>query len=271
MHLKKVGFTLWLLFFFSTSFSQVINADSLTITKYGFENELAVSSRLTFFIDPGKSIDFPQILNKKFNTPGAVFIKQFNTSPQKNFYWVRFSIQNNSDSVLHPLLDCGAVSYLKLYLVSNNHLQQEARGGNLQDLNKSISQEEQTYSILRLVLAPHQSGVVYIKMIQETDASYFNGIGIYKKHVLYNSLESFYYHNKDDLIWGILLQGFVLFQILYIIFQWFIIRRREYLYYFFYLIAILLYLLSKQEGMYGEIFLFYAIRYGAFILIKHYK
>lgn len=253
---RKAGFILLLVLFCNKAFSQVPYPDTTTISKYGFHNELTTGQELSYFIDPDKSIDFPQVQTKEFTVPQDVFLKEFKINPRKKYFWVRFSIQNNTDSAIHPFLYCGDINYLTLYLIANGRLQQKVVGGNLQNLNKNIPEEEQTYSILRLNLAPRQSGMVYIKMIQKTEESLFNGIGIYKKDVLYNTIESDYYQNKNDLIWSMLFQGFVIFQILYILFQWLIIRRKEYLYYFFYLVTILLYFLSKQEAELGESFLF---------------
>lgn len=253
---RKAGFILLLVLFCNKAFPQVQHNDSSTIPKYGFKNELTSSTGLTYFIDPGKSIDFPEIQFKKFTVPAAVFFKKFNTAPQKNYYWAKFAIQNNSDSVLHPFIFCDGINYVTLYLASPNHPVQKIEGGSLRDRNKNLTEEEQMYSSIAVTLAPHQAGVVYIKMIQKTEEFFFTGIEIYKRNVFYNTIENFYYNNRQEIMWSLLFQGFVICQILYVFFQWMIIKRKEYLYYFFYLLIILLFFMSKQGIYSGGSFLF---------------
>ncbi|HET7118363.1 MAG TPA: 7TM diverse intracellular signaling domain-containing protein [Hanamia sp.] len=255
MHIKKVTFYLLLLFFYNAAFSQLQNEDSITIPKYGYHNELTVGKGLSYFIDPGRSIDFPEIQSKRFTVPPAVFFKKFNTHPQENYYWARFSIKNNTDSVLQPLIYYNAVNYVNLYLVSPNQPVQKIVGGSLRDRNETVPKEEKN-SVLLVTLAPQQAGVVYIRMVQKTQEFFFTGIQIYKRNAFYNTVENYYYQNRHGIVWGLLFQGFVLCQILYILFQWVIIKRKEYLYYFFYLVTILLFFLSKQEAYSGESFLF---------------
>ena len=253
---RKAGFILLLVLFCSEAFSQVQYKDSSTIPKYGFKNELTASGGLTYFIDPDKSIDFPEIQSKKFTVPADVFFKKFNTAPQKNYYWARFAIQNNSDSVLQPFIFCDAINYVTLYFVSPNHPVQKMEGGSLLYRNKNLSEEEQMYSILPVTLAPRQTGVVYIKMVQKTEEFFFTGIEIYKKNAFYNRIENYYYNNRQEIMWSLLFQGFVICQILYVFFQWIIIKRKEYLYYFFYLLIILLFFMGKQGIYSGGSFLF---------------
>ncbi len=264
MTIKRIGTTLLFLFLCLPAFSQRRHADSLSIAKYGFQNELTLTSGLSFFIDSVKSLNFPQIESEKFNVPNHAFLNEWSSQPQENNYWIKFSLQNNTDSVLHPYLYCGDVDYVNLYLVSNGRLQQKTPGGNLQNLNKNMPEEEQMSSALPVTLAPGQSGIVYIKIVQKTPEFNLSGIEIYSRTVLKNLIDNNYYQSRDNTIWGILFQGFVLCQILYVLFQWLIIRRKEYLYYFFYLLAIILYFLSKQEAIFGERFFF--SRYPAWSL-----
>jgi signal transduction histidine kinase len=252
MDLKKAELILWLLLFCNAAFSQVQHADSLSITRYGFQNELTVTKGLSFFIDPDKSLDFSQIKKKEFNVPAAAFLEELHTKPQKNDYWVKFSIQNNTDSTLHPFFYFGDIDYISLYLVSPSQPLQKTLGGYLQDINKDIPEKEQLYLGLRVNLAPRQSGEVFVKLVQKSGEFDFTGIEIYKRDVLDHAIDNDYYNSRNYIIWGLLFQGFVLCQMLYVLFQWLIIRRREYLYYFFYLAAIILYFLSKQEVEFGE-------------------
>ena len=253
---QKAGFILCFLFFCNAGFSQVKNVDSLTIPKYGYRAELTTPGGLSYFIDPGKSMDFPEIQLKNFTVSKDVFFKKFNREPHQNYYWVRFAIQNNSDSVLHPFIFCNGINYVTLYLVSPNRPVQKILGGGLRDRNENLSEEEQMYSSLKITLAPRQTGMVYIKMVQKTQEFFFTGIEIYKKEAFYNTIENYYYSHREETMWGLLFQGFVICQILYVVFQWIIIKRKEYLYYFFYLLTILLYFMSKQGIYSGGTFLF---------------
>ena len=256
MYRQKAGFILLLQLFCSLAFSQIQNTDSVSIPKYGYHDELTTGKGLSYFIDPGMSLDFPEIQSKKFTVPSSVFFEKLNTHPQENYYWLRFSIQNNTDSMLHPFIFCDAINYVTLYLVSPNQQLKKIEGGSLLNRNGNLPEEEQMYAVLPVTLTPGQTGVVYIKLVQKTRESFFSGIEIYKKNVFYNTIENYYYQNRHGNVWGLLFQGFVLCQILYILFQWIIIKRKEYLYYFFYLVTILLFFLSKQEAYSGESFLF---------------
>jgi len=255
MPIKKACCTLVFLLFCNAAFSQIQNADSIAIPTYGYHNELAVGKGLSYFIDPDRSIDFPEIQAKNFTVPPNIFFKKFNKEPQDNYYWIRFSMQNNTDSVLQPFIYYNAVNYVTLYLVSPNQPVQKIMGGSLRDRNETIPKEEEN-SVLPVTLAPHQEGVVYIRMVQKSQEFFFTGIQIFKRNAFYNTVANYYYQNRQGIVWGLLFQGFVLCQILYILFQWVIIRRKEYLYYFFYLLTILLFFLSKQEAYSGESFLF---------------
>lgn len=254
--IKKATIFLVSFLFCIPVFSQLQNADSITIPKYGYNNELTVGEELSYFIDPGKSIDFPEIQSEKFTVPADTFFKKFNASPQQNYFWTRFSIQNNTDSVLQPFIYYNAVNYVTLYLVSPNQPVQKIVGGSLRSRNETVPEDVEMRSVLQVTLAPRQRGVVYIRMVQKTEEFFFTGIEIFKKNAFYNTVANHYYQTRQEIVWGLLFQGFLFCQILYVLFQWIIIKRKEYLYYFFYLLAILLFFLSKQEAYSGESFLF---------------
>jgi len=251
--IKKTGAILLFLFFYQLTFSQ---QQDESITKYGFQNELVVSNELSCFIDTGNSLNFQQIQLKQFDIAYPLFLKKIKSLPNKNSYWLKFSIQNNTDSSLQPFFDCGDFDFISLYLVSPHHPLQQAEGGNLAHQDKSALELERMSLTLPLMLAPRQEGDVYIKIIQKTPEYYLNGIGIYKQNFLDNSISNAYYQNRYSIVWDILFQGFLLCQILYVLFQWIIIRRKEYVYYFLYLIAIVFYFLSRREAVWGIPILF---------------
>lgn len=238
------------------AFSQLYNEDSLSIVQYGYQNKLTIGDSLSYFIDSTKSIDFPQIQTEKFTVSPAMFLKKLNKNPNKNYYWVRFSFQNNTDTTLHPLMYCGDINYLTLYLTTTKQILQKVPGGSLRNKDLNIYREEKMPLIIPVSIGPRQSGNIFVKMVQKTPEFFFSGVEIYEPSVLESAIDSNYYNNRYNMIWGLLFQGFVLCQILYVLFQWLIIRRKEYLYYFFYLIAILIYFLSKQESLFGEPFIF---------------
>ena len=57
--------------------------------------------------------------------------------------------------------------------------------------------------------------------------------------------------SNSTIIVRILFMGFLLCQLLYMLFQWVMVRRKEYLYYLLYMTLIAVYFLSKQESMFG--------------------
>jgi len=243
----------------------------LSVTLHGLGKEL-IAGKPSFFIDtahpvrPGQSDhstrpDLPRtelsgILERSFNTPYSSFIRQLSHNPVPYIFWLQVELQSQSDSALDLSVYCGYLNYTDLYFVSPGHSLQKAEGGNLRRHAPGLSYAQRNSSALPLRLEPGQSGRLFLRIRQRTDEYDFTGLDIYTPAALDTSYIKDLESDHPSLLFHLLFQGFLLCQLLYVLFQWLIIRRREYLYYFFYLGVLGLYFLSKQEALFGVDLLF---------------
>jgi len=226
------------------------------INIYGFRNELAVTSKISYYIDSTNKSGIDELQHKVFSISDAAFTNQLNKNPLPYTFWLKFGLQNNSDSALLLYIFCGELDYIDLHFISPNYTEQYVEGGYLRANKKSNSFVEKTSFTLPLRLAPHQSGMLFEKIVQRTQEYSFTGIEIYDKSGLYASYANDYENNRYFVFFQLIFQGFLLCQLLYVLFQWIIIRKPEYIYYACYLLLIALYFLSKYETYYGIYFLF---------------
>ncbi len=91
---------------------------------------------------------------------------------------------------------------------------------------------------------------------QKTGVFDLNGVHLFTPAALGSAFSTDYQDGYALLVFQWLFQGFLLCQILYMLFQWLIIRRKEYLYYLAYMAVIALYFLSKFESDLGLDLLF---------------
>lgn len=228
---------------------------SSPVNIYGFPGNLLQASGFSCLID-SNNFEFSRIQKENFSAFDSTFINSINNDPLNHSYWVRFSLKNNSDSTLLLHLYFGDLDYINLYFIPNSGNSQFAEGGSLRRSSENGSFIEKTYSTLPLRLKALQSGEVFVKITQETQEYDFSGVTIYDKENLYASYASDSESIRYFSLFQMIFQGFLLCQLLYMLFQWVIIRRSEYLFYSMYLLLISLYFLSKYEKIYGLNFLF---------------
>ena len=164
-----------------------------------------------------------------------------------NSFWLKFRLSNLSDSLVPVFLYCGEVNFTEVYFVSGNVYTTAGKGGDLQryQTNNSFLPGMTHTTLIRL--QPRQSGELFLKIIQKTEEFNYNGISLYDEPGIYQTIGEDDLSTRKFYIFQLLFQGILICQLIYVLFQWIIIRRREYLYYFFYLLAICLYFLSKYE------------------------
>ena len=203
-----------------------------------------------------------------FTVPYDSILRQLEKNPAHFAFWEKFELQNNSDSALELSVICGDINYIDLYLLPSTGSPtgppmgsptrslkvppiEWVRGGNLRRANAASSYVQRRSAALPLRLAPHQRGEVFLEFRQKTDEFDYDGVNIYSP----DALNSAYLNDAEggsySLFYQLLFQGFLICQVLYVFFQWMIIRRKEYLYYFLYLAVLFIYFLSKQERLFG--------------------
>jgi signal transduction histidine kinase len=249
------------LILFCLSF-RLLAQDPPPLIKYSFGPQLSFTTPV-FRIDSnssrtgsGQKPDIRQVQGVAFDRPYTSWIQQLLRDPWVYTFWVRFQLENHSDSALALSIYCGDLNYTDGWWASPGHPLQQISGGSLRSPIPGSSLIQRTYNILPLLLAPRQSGELFLALRQRARLYYFNGIQIYSQDALATSYAKDYEQDYADSAFQWLFQGFLLCQLFYMLVQWLIIRRKEYLYYLGYIAVISLYFLSKFETQLGLPLLF---------------
>lgn len=179
------------------------------------------------------------------------FLGQLHRAARAHIFGISAFVHNNSDSVLPISLGYGNLDYIDASLGSKS-----VKGGDLRQTPKGASFLQRQNSVLPFHLAPHESAPLTVSIRQRTDEYSFDGLTLYDE----NALNAAYVRDLPSanafLIIQMLFWGFLLCQLLYVLFQSVMVRRKEYGYYFGYMLLITLYFGSKQEGLFGIDILF---------------
>jgi signal transduction histidine kinase len=234
------------------------------------DSQLTLTSAVSCFIDTARaggiasnngasdelSAGIDEIRGRPFTVSFDSLLGQLNKDPKPFTFWIRFGLRNNADSALDLSLYCGNLNYVNLYVVASGQVDQEVKAGDLRRATPNSSYAQRRSGSLPLHIAARGSGEVFVEIRQRTDEFDFDGLEIYDKPALNALTVRNTARNNHYVIFQLLFQGLLLCQLLYVLFQWLIIRKREYLYYFSYLLVIGLYFLSKQEFLFGMDLLF---------------
>jgi signal transduction histidine kinase len=240
------------------------------VIKYLPDRQLVLSSAVSCLIDTARTAGIPgnngasdkysagidEIRRRPFPISFDSLLGQLNRDPRPFTFWIRFGVQNDTDSALDLSLYCGNLNYVNLYFVTAGQVMQKVKAGDLRRAPSNSSYAQRRTGSLPLHIAARGSGEVFVEIRQRTDEFDFTGVEIYDDKALNalairNTAQSNHY-----VIFQLLFQGLLICQLLYVLFQWLIIRKREYIYYFSYLLVIGLYFLSKQEWLFGMDLLF---------------
>jgi signal transduction histidine kinase len=191
-----------------------------------------------------------------YAVPFDSLLRRLYRDPRHNRFRLGFTLQNTGDSALDLSFFCGDLNYTDLYLKTSGQPPVTVSGGNLRRAPAGSSFIQRQSASLPLRLGPHQGGELSIELRQRTDEFDFDGIGIFDPAALNAAYTRDAGSNSHSLFFELLFLGFMICQLLYVFFQWMIIRRKEYMYYFFYLAVLTLYFLSKEERLYGIDFIF---------------
>jgi signal transduction histidine kinase len=171
--------------------------------------------------------------------------------PRRHRFSIRATLQNKSDSSLLFSLGYGELDYvdvrLGMQMVETGRLRRTPAGsGYLQRVTGTIA----------LRLPPKTVQMLSVELRQRTDEYSFDGIALYDGTALNAAFVSDRQAGNGSFVIQLLFQGFLYCQLLYVLFQWLMVRRKEYLYYFLYMLLIALYFLSKREELFGVELLF---------------
>jgi signal transduction histidine kinase len=214
----------------------------------GFSQAQIKAGSISYFVDTSGHSGIDRIRQITFGIPYQSFIRIFYKSPALHIFWLKFELSNLTDSARIIYLNCGKnINYTDLYFISDSRPVQQIQGGILHKFPSDISLLEQFTQTIRLELLPHQTGTVYLKLVQKTETFSYSGIYLYNETGLYQKLGERSFLHQHFIIFPLLFQGILICQLLYVLSQWLITKRREYLYYLFYLLVIAIYFLSMYE------------------------
>jgi len=211
----------------------------------------------------GSMQDVASVRNKIFATPWSRYFDQLSNNPRPYVFWLQTELRNDGDSVRDLSLDYSNLDFVDVWLLPANIQSPAASSasavlppqyvpaGVLRPSPKADSYVQRQTSTIPLDLPAHTTARLFIRVRQLTDDYSFQGFTIYDDAALSAGYLKDLPQSNAFLVLQMLFQGFLLCQLLYVLVQWFIVRRPEYLYYFLYMLLIAGYFLSKQESLFG--------------------
>lgn len=187
----------------------------------------------------GVTISWPQLLT------------QLDRHPRNHVYTITAILHNTSNDILPLSLDFGEVDYIDVTLGSK-----QISGGRMRPTPPGSSYAQRQAGVIPLSLPPKSTLPLTVTIRQRTDELSFHGLTLYDPESFNNVLANDLSASNSTIIVRMLFMGFLLCQLLYMVFQWLMVRRKEYLYYLLYMTLIGVYFLSRQESTFGIDILF---------------
>ncbi|SFV27723.1 7TM diverse intracellular signaling domain-containing protein [Thermoflavifilum thermophilum] len=198
-------------------------------------------------------IDF-QVCSR-FAVPPAFILEQpFTTNQQtvntwvKKYghhvcYWIRFRLENTDSRDVEAYLLMDHFGKMVLYELLPHDTIRYAGGPGIA---KSISTPPHQLQALQFKIPGHQQTTYLLQLSSSSDDDVgFDQLQISDNAFLSQSFLQQYYEDRRIRFLQLLFLGFMCSQILYVIFQWMIVKRKEYPYYFIYLSLVTLYYVHK--------------------------
>jgi signal transduction histidine kinase len=241
---------------------------------------IVVSDTPTCYLDSvhrtrGRSIqDIATVRNKTFAVPWSRFYDRLIDNPRPYVFWLQVGLRNDGDSARELSLAYANLDFVDAWLIpqpcapaghpTGPSLRtaglplppRYVSAGALRTPPPGASYLQRLSRTIPLRLPPHASARLLIRVRQLTDDYFFDGFALYDQESLGAGVVKDLPADNAFLVIQMLFQGFLLCQLLYVLVQWFIVRRKEYWYYFLYMLLIAGYFLSKQEALFGVRLLF---------------
>jgi signal transduction histidine kinase len=184
-------------------------------------------------------------------TPWSRFLTQLTHDPRSHIFRITTTLHNGTDNALQLSLGFGEVDFVDATLGT-----QQIPGGRMRPTPPGSSYLQRQAGVIPLLLPANSTVPLEVTIRQRTDELSFDGLTLYDPPSLNAALAHDLPASNSTIIVRMLFMGFLLCQILYMLFQWVMVRRKEYLYYLLYMTLIAVYFLSKQESMFGTDILF---------------
>ena len=242
----------------------------IPLSNFAAGSKLVVTEPVTCYIDSfprargATAQDIMTVRDKRFDVPWLQVLEQLNRNPRPFVFWLQTGLRNGGDSVLDLSLGYGELDFVDVWLADTGSAGRATSSpslhytaaGYLRPTPPGSTYLQRQSRTIALRLAPHSGGRIFVRIRQLTDEYAFTGLELYDAAALNAGFASTLAEDNASLIIQMLFQGFLACALLYVLFQWVIIRRKEYLYYLLYMSLISLYFLSRQESLFGVDLLF---------------
>jgi signal transduction histidine kinase len=218
---------------------------SMTLTRgQGPLGNLAASPGLSVVGVPVCSVDTRTI-------SWSQFLVELNHHPRNHIFSITTTLRNTANETLPLSLGFGEVDFVDVSLGSQHIL-----GGRMRPTPLGSTYLQRQGGVIPLSIPANSTLPLTVTIRQRTDELAFNGLTLYDPASLNAALANDLSASNSTIIVRMLFMGFLLCQLLYMLFQWVMVRRKEYLYYLLYMTLIAVYFLSRQESMFGVDILF---------------
>jgi signal transduction histidine kinase len=184
-------------------------------------------------------------------TPWPRFLTRLTGDPRSHIFRITTFLHNGTGNTLPLSLGFGEVDFVDVTLSG-----QQILGGRMRPTPPGSDYLQRQAGVIPLSLPANITLPLTITIRQRTDELSFHGLTLYDPSALNAELANDLSATNSTIIVRTLFMGFLLCQMLYMLFQWVMVRRKEYLYYLIYMTLISGYFLSRQESMYGVDILF---------------
>ncbi|HKI46464.1 MAG TPA: 7TM diverse intracellular signaling domain-containing protein [Balneolales bacterium] len=229
-----------------TQFKKTVPGPQVTIEDLP---SVLVSSQLSYYIDRSRDLSFDKVSEKPFSTQTNKLLSAINKYHQRAHYWVRFSLTNTDSLSVSAYLYPGYFSKIILYEINDTRITSRTSGA---VIKKDIHIPYPELYTIRITI-PARRTIQYMLRLSSTadDGIGFDNVYVYSKKSLYGTYYHDYYDDQFFRFLQILFLGFMFSQMLYVEFQWVIVKRREYPFYLAYLILVTVYYLCRYDAVIG--------------------
>ena len=176
----------------------------------------------------------------------AQFVAELNHRPRNHVFTITLTLRNSTGQTLPLSLGFGEVDFVDVSLGSL-----QIPGGRMRSTPPGSSYLQRQGGVIPLTMPANSTLPLTVTIRQRTDELTFDRLTLYDTASLNAALANDLSASNSTIIVRMLFMGFLLCQLLYMLFQWLMVRRKEYLYYLLYMTLIAVYFLSKQESMFG--------------------
>ena len=184
-------------------------------------------------------------------TSWTQFLTRLTRDPRSHIFRITTCLHNGTGKTLPLSLGFGEVDFVDVTLGSG-----QIPAGRMRPTPPGSNYLQRQGGFIPLSLPANSTLPLTVTIRQRTDELSFNGLTLYDPPSLNAELANDLSASNSTIIVRTLFMGFLLCQMLYMLFQWVMVRRKEYLYYLLYMTLIAIYFLSKQESMFGADILF---------------